>query len=349
MSDFGYVNARLRALRSKRLRAADFEAALGIDEIGALGDWMSSGPYAAALGKASETAEGLKAVDGAISERLRETLASCVKMVSTDPDSTLRVYLARNDFENVKVVARTVINGTGYAGARAALVPLAPLDAGALERLCECENLGDVARALMTWGHPAGRVLGRFLRDSQDPPALDELDRALERGYLAYALESVDEEVADEEAELLQEALRDEVDQANLRTAMKVAYAGGGSLPADPLPHGRLKRAYLERIAACRSLPETLDLVGKTVFRKAVDGAAAAAAQAGDLGGLERCLERARLARLARGGVLDPTGFGFTLRFLAETRLEAQNLRLIARAAAGLIPPDTVQEAMIYV
>jgi vacuolar-type H+-ATPase subunit C/Vma6 len=102
-------------------------------------------------------------------------------------------------------------------------------------------------------------------------------------------------------------------------------------------------------------MTESSDLLGvlpwlrKTVFRKGVDDGGAEAASHNDLGGLERAMERVRLLRLARRGIEDPIGIGFTLRFLTEAQIEAQNLRLIARSSAGLIPIEAVKESMIHV
>lgn len=350
MSDFGYVNARLRSMRAKRLAPSEFDTLLGFEQIREFGDWLSSGPYGEAYGKVVEHSEGLKAADAAISERLRDVLASCIKMVSIDADSPLGLYLARTDYENIKAVVRAVLNGTSFEDAKPALVPLPPLEFTALERLCEAEDLQGVGRLLMTWGHPAGKVISRFLRLESDPQnhKLDELDRALEESYFAEAIKALDEE-EDEENEPLREAIQDEADLANLRAAFKAAYSGGGELPSKPFPQGRAKRPILEEIAGCRNLSEAVEHLEQTVFRRALLDGAETAARENDLGGLERQLEHVRLTRLARGGITDPTGIGFTLLFLAETFLEAQNLRLVARVSAGIIPAATAQEVMIRV
>ena len=350
MSDFGYVNARLRSIRAKRLAPSEFDTLLGFEQIREFGDWLSSGPYSEAYGKVAETSEGLKAADAAISERLRSILERCVRMVSIDTDSPLGLYLARTDYDNIKVVIRTVLNGTGFEEAKPALVPLPPLDFATLERLCEAEDIQGVARLLMTLGHPAGKVVSRFLRDEPDgqSPRLDILDRALEECYFAETIKVLDEE-ENEENEPLRAAIQDEADLANLRAAFKVAYSGGGELPSKPFSQARTKRPLLEQVAACRNLTEAIEYLEQTVYRRALDGGVDESARANDLGGLERHLEHIRLTRLARGGVTDPTGIGFTLLFLAEAFLEAQNLRLVARVSAGIIPAATAQEAMIRV
>lgn len=350
MSDFGYVNARLRSLRAQRLAPSEFDTLLGFEQIREFGDWLSSGPYGEAYGKVVEHSEGLKAADAAISERLRSILEACIKMVSIDAESPLGLYLARTDYENIKVAVRAVLNGTGFEEAKPAFVPLPPLDFAALERLCEAEDLQGVARLLMTWGHPAGKVVSRFLRLEGDPEhhRLDALDRALEDCYFAEAIKSLDEE-EDEENEPLRDAIQDEADLANLRAALKVAYSGGGEIPSKPFPQGRVKRHLLDQIAECRNLSDAVELLEQTVYRRALLEGAGDSAKANDLGGLERHLEHVRLTRLARGGITDPTGIGFTLLFLAEAFLEAQNLRLVARVSAGIIPATTAQEVMIHV
>ncbi len=351
MSDFGYINARLRSIRTKRISPKQFETILGFRDPQELVDWMSSSSYAEALEQSATGLDGLKAIDAAISAKIREILQRCVRMVKTDGDSELAVYLARTDFENVKAIARAIRSGKGYESAASALIPMPTLPEERLKALCELSSLSDLARQLMVWAHPAGSALSRFLRAQPNEAEIDfiEMDRALENAYFANALALLEEMGESEDSLPLLEALRDEVDLANLRTALKVAYAGGGPYPQTPLPNGRLKKRFLEEVAQCRSLEEALEFLPKTVFRKALDFGADKAAAEGDLGRLERCLEKARVVRCAKGGIIDPTGLGFTLSFLVGAQLEAQNLRLAARAVAGLIPVDMAEEAMIYV
>lgn len=349
MSDFGFVNARLRAMRSERVPPQQLENLLGMQKLGDLSDWMSSSVYGAAYGKALDHDQGLKAVDRAVSEKFRETLSRCVAMLVTERGSPLGLYLSRFGYENVKVAVRAVHQGTGYEGAAPALVPISPLDEGFLRQLCEVPDLDSVAALLMTVGHPAGPTLRRFLQETgNEEPDFSAMDRALERTYTSTSLTALQEEES-EELEPLREALQDEVDLANLRTALKVAHGGGGPLPYSPMPYGRLKEAFLARISESNSLATAVPHLQQTVFRKALSTGAEEAGQAGNLGSLERTLERIRFQRLARRAIEDPTGLGFTLRFLVEAQSEAQNLRLIARSVAGLIPSETAREAMILV
>lgn len=350
MSDFGYVNARLRSMRAKRIPPKQYETLAGFTRIEELGDWLATGPYATAYGRAVERYTGLKAVDRAISERLHDILSHCVRMVQVDRGSPLAVYLSRIDYENLKVVARAVVAGEGYDHAAPGLVSVPPLDEAALRELCEREDLQGVASLLMTWGHPAGPAVARFLRSEPtgEAPRLDRLDRALESTYFTQGMKVLLEN-EEEGNEALVDALRDEIDLDNLRAALKTAFGGGGELADPPLTYGRLQPAFLQKIASCRDLPDALEHVRATVYHQALSQGAAEAAREGDLGSLERTFERIRLQRLSRNAVTHPIGMGFTIRFLAETMLEAQNLRLAARAAAGLIPAQAAQEAMIRV
>jgi V/A-type H+-transporting ATPase subunit C len=350
MSDFGFVNARLRAMRSERISSQQLDNLLGFDQLEDFSDWMASGVYGAAYGQATDQYEGLRAIDHAISEKLRNTLSRCVSMVSCEMSSPLAIYLDRIGFENVKVAVRAVLSGDGYEGAAPALVPIPPLDEGFLRRACDLEDLPSLVGMLMSVGHRAGPALRRFLNNEcpdSSNPELDALDRAMERAYHRNALSQLQDD--SEDAEPLYQALQDEVDLANLRTALKVAYAGGGEFPHQVLPHGRLKEAFLNKMTESSDLLGVLPWLRKTVFRKGVDDGGAEAASHNDLGGLERAMERVRLLRLARRGIEDPIGIGFTLRFLTEAQIEAQNLRLIARSSAGLIPIEAVKESMIHV
>lgn len=345
MSDLEYVNARLRAMRAKLLKSSQYETLLGLDNLEAFEAWLGSSSYGSPV-QGSE-ARGLNGVDQTISAELERRLGKCRRMVKTGGESPLSVFLQRTDAENIKTAVRAISHGIGYEGAEPALVPLPPLDRSACEELCSQATIEGAASLLMTWGHPLGAPLSRFFREAGDNPDLTRMDQALDRAYYQRAFHLLEEE-SESEREPLEDALRDEIDLANLRMALKVAYSGGGDLPQESISGGRLRAAFLEKMARSPNLATAASLLGQTVFRRVL-AEAEAAAKDNDLGATEQVLRAESLRRMGRKSLEDPTGIGFTLKVLAEIFLEAQNLRLAARAAAGLIPTETAREAMIYV
>jgi vacuolar-type H+-ATPase subunit C/Vma6 len=185
------------------------------------------------------------------------------------------------------------------------------------------------------------------IREHAADPDLTALDRALDQAYYSRVL-TVLEEDFDEEGQAVIEALKDDIDLANLRMALKAAYSGGSPLPSKPLARGRLQVEKLTKVASCGSLAEAVGQLEGTAYKTAHREGVLEAAQANDLGGVERALQRVRVKRLVTRSLEDPVGIGFTVRYLNELDLEAQSLRLVARAAAGLIPVRVAEEALIH-
>lgn len=348
MSDYGYVNARLRSMRSRRLPAKRIDELLELPNLKALGEELGSTPYGEALARASGEKVGLPAVDQAISDVLRDVLGKCVRMTSDERGSALGLFLARANVQNLKVVLRAVRDKSGFDAVEPALVPLPPLDRKALSELCAQDDELAVAALLMTWGLPAGGALARVIQKSPSGVELEKLEHALDEAYFAHCVKLIENE-DEEEDEGVIDALRIEVDLANLRGALKVASTGGGPLHSEPFKGGRVSRTLLERIASAAGLVEAANLIGQTPFRAARDLGLAAAAEAGDLGKVERILQRTRFRMLARGGKEDPLDVRFTLSFVAEAEAEAQNLRVVARKVAGLVAGPAAQEALFHV
>lgn len=350
MSQFGYVNARLRAMRSDFLSRDVLEELLELHSLKEFSDWMVSGAYGPAFGKAPDHDHGIATVDWVISERLRDTLARCIRMVSIDRESPLSVYLTWVGYENVKVLARSILPGVCCSNTNPALVHIPPFDTRLVEQLCGATDLEGLATLLMTAGHPSGVALRRFLREeakTPEAPRLDYLDRAMERAYLESALAHC--QGRGPYLRPLRRAIKDEIDLSNLRSALKVTYSGGGPFPHRPLQGGRIGKRVLEDISSASSLEAALPLLKRTVFRKALGQGARRAARANNPGNLERTLERVRYQRMSQDAIEDPTGLGFTLHFLTEVWTEAQNLRLVARAVSGLISVQAAKEAMVLV
>lgn len=349
MSDLGYVNARLRARRARRLRSRQLEALSTSADLETLCGGLSGTPYAEALTEA-QAGISLPTVDRAISSVLQARIDHLVRLLGKDEDTLpFALYLSRIHVQNLKVVLRAVRSGGGFEEAWPALVPLSPLDRPALEELCQQEDALGVARELMTWGLALGQTLAKAIRTHADNLSLVHLDHALDEAYYARTLTTLLQDDMDGDGLAMIDALRDEIDLFNLRSALKVAFAGGGEFPGEAVPRGRLSDELLKRISSCGSLVEAVPQLDKTVYHAALEAGAGEAAARGDLGRIERLLETVRIRRIANRAAGDPLGLGSALRFLAEIDLEAQNLRLAARASAGLFPSAVAQEAMIHV
>ncbi len=349
MSDLGYVNARLRAQRARRLADRQLEALSTSADLEALCGGLSGTPYGEALSE-SQAGTNLPAVDRAISSVLQARIDHVIRLLGKEEETLpFTLYLSRVHVQNLKVVLRAVQSGAGFEAAWPALVPLSPLDRPALEELCSQEDLLGVARELMTWGVALGQTLAKAIRQHADGDSLVHLDRALDEAYFAKTLHALLQDDVDSDGQSMIDALKDEIDLFNLRSALKVSLGGGGEFPGDPIPHGRIPDDVLKRISTSGSLGEAVTLLDRTVYHQALEEGISEAAGRGDLGRIERILESLRLRRLSSRAAGDPLGLGFALRFLAEIDLEAQNLRLAARASAGLIPASVAQEAMIHV
>ena len=345
--DFGYGNTRLHARRSALLRGADYERLIGRDVDGLLGA-LATTAYAADA-EASRAPDGLRRLHDAIRMHLSRSLEEMRSFYAGRARELVDVLLARFDLHNVIAVLRA--HAGTHRPAEEALPAL--IDMGWL--------VDPLAHEILREGELAGAVdlLARSTPDREQAGALRAAFAEYERTEDLAALEHA---VAGDHAARAVAALsgcgpdartllrftRREIDERNLLIALRLRDAPAPGARADDtlLAGGSIP---LARFAAALHAPApaavaALGRLGEGSWQAPLHQWATS----GDLLGLERELQRRRVAAAAALFVAgDPLSIDVPIAFAAAKRSEARNLRLLGEASARGIHPDTVRRELL--
>ncbi len=319
--DFGYLNARIRARRSRLLSEGFFREALSLnfaELVKALGESI----YGPDL-----TGESVGDVDRAVALHLSRTVADLPRLVSGNAREAVSLLLLRTDLANVKAILRGKSLGwsadeiTGHLGG-------GTLPQGLVRAMAEASDAASVAQVLSLLEHPLTQVLREASKATREPLDVEAL---LDRAFYREALRRVEE--LDHPS--LVNFIRCEIDALNLATGVKLSAIGfEGSSDRFFVQGGRnVGLSLFDRLAG-GDLAALLELN---------DTAFARVAEARDLAALERGLRCILLAK-AGEGAKDVLGPGLANDYIRRKEWEACRIRLLARRAYYNLPPASVEQ-----
>lgn len=331
-SDYGYINARTRGMRSKLLGSDFYREALDATDFRAFSALLAQSPYMSDLEESESRHKGLAAVDDAVARNVYRTTRSLLGFSDGVPHELIALMLMRYDLANIKAIARGKHAERELEDIRSALFPAGELKPAVLEEAALAADMVASAQLLAFTGNEIASAFHRAARAYQSDDDLYALELKLDKAYFRTLL---DRAAALGASAPFKRHLEREVDAANLRTALKLR---GTGVDSDLfVPGGReVGSALFDAILADADAGALQGLAG-TSFEGVIGSA--------DLGAAEDVI-RDVLDASARRLATDPFGPGIVLSYLRQKEEEAARLRLLARGKFYKVPRGTLAKEM---
>ncbi len=353
MSDYDYLNARIRGMSTLLLGREFYERALNAATEAALADALLATPYAEDVQRALAAHGGAvdaNAVEAALSANVRATFAKILAIAPPEPRRLIALLLNKWDVANVLALLRGKLSGAGPRELFAAVLPIGELDEIQLGELSAEIDVVNLADALPTWKHAFAFALRRAIRECRDQDDMTALESALYRGYFQWALAQLRED--DPPQELLRENLCRQIDLANVRALLSFIRSrerGSAASAVEPITRGKLSARALAELGACDTLVAAFEMLGGTYFAPGIERGILAYGQSQSLAVMEQFLESVVIAHGCRLFRLDVLSAAVPLGFLWRKYSELANLRLLARGIRYRMPANAIREGMILV
>lgn len=343
MPDFPYINARVRAMRSRLLDAGRMEELLGLPTLDAFLQSLGSTPYSREVQEAlSRTHDGVRAVDEALARNFYLTTSRILSFADGKPRELIELALMRWDLINIRIILRAKHAGRRNDDILTNLIPAGRLNEAALKEIAAQADVAGVAGALGGLDHPLAAPLAEGLGAYRESSDLLALELRLDRFYVAYALRVAPGRGHDEQ--VVRGLLQYQLDATNVKTAVKLQQVE--SIPREEklkffIPGGRLTEYAFLELADRPTAEQGLRAVRVLGFpvKVALD----------DLAAFERDIDVTMLRAQIDLYLQDPLGIDVVIAYLAMKYNEVVNLRLIARGKALGIPRDRVRKEMAVV
>src|SRR5690606_8567880 len=331
-SDYGYINARVRGMKSKLLGPAFFQAALDNSDFRAFISSLSQSPYMREVEEAQARLSGLAVVDSAVARNFYGTARSLLGFSSGKPNELIATLLMRYDLANGKTIARGKHAGKDLDEIRGSLFPAGEFKPVLLEEAASAADMAAAAQVLAFARSPIGSAFLKAARRYQADQDLYALELFLDKAYYKAVLGRAADAGAPAD---FQRHLQREVDATNLLTALKLR---GRGVDHDLfVPGGK-------EIARAQSRAIMLDTEGAALQGLAGSSCAGVVGTT-DLSAAEGVI-RGVLDSSAKRLADDPLDIGVVVDFLRRKEAEAAKIRLLARGKFYGVPRATLEKEL---
>jgi V/A-type H+-transporting ATPase subunit C len=330
-------------MRSRLLTSAQLEELLAMPTPASLLQALTSTPYGSDLQEALVRYEGIRAIDEALARNFQRTTRTILQFADGRPRTLIEVLLLRWDLANLRAIVRGKHAMRSGDDVVQVLLPAGMLGEVVLKEMASQPDMRGLAGTLDAVGHPFAQPLSQGVAEYMDTKDLAALELHLDRAYIEEGLLHAGGK--DQDAGVLRDIIRFEIDAANVKTALKLSRAGdlenaqriryfipGGSSVDEGLflalssQHSQTQAWDTLRIRhfPVRELPT-------------------------DLVTFERQLDFSMARNLAGHYRGNPLGLDVVVGYMAMKAAEIANLRLIARGKFLGLPREMVRKEMLLV
>lgn len=335
-ADFGYINARVRGLKSRLLGGEFYAQAMGDSDFAAFQATLAQTDYMAELEEAQSRETGLVAVDQALARNFWRITRSLLNFTDGWPHELVALLLLKYDLANVKSIVRAKHAGRSADDAREALLPAGRLKPAVLEQMAQAADVAGVAQVLGASGHPLADAVRRAARRYTDDSDLFGFELALDRAYTRTLVEQAKKLPVPKS---FSDFVRLQADATNIRTALKLR---GRTVPEADLFVDSGRGAGFSRA----QFDALINDGGDQGLAQLSEGPFKAVAETDSLGAAESVVREVlddRVRRLAAG---DPLGPFVVLDYLRRKEREAARLRLLARGKFYSVPRAQLEKEL---
>ena len=346
--DYGYINARIRAMRSFLLKEEDYLEALREKTPDEFNSFLSSrASYAQDFQESLITQSVSSLGDEALKLNLCRIFKKMLRFSEGEPQKLMLILLGWWDIYNLKTIIRGILGFKDKTEIIQALIPAGRWDLEFLKQLAGSKDLKALANNLVMRGEDGfEKELACLIRGYSEDPSLEILENSLQEIYFKRAQESLSK--GNRNARIIWDYLILKIDFLNISSVLKNI----PDLHSEGLkfiPFGALSDAFLKDLMSLKSITDALQRFTHSCYPWLASEGLDLYKRTLRLSSLERLLEK-KLFSFAydlyvRG---DPLSMSIPLAFINFKENEISNLRLIGKAIHFKLPQDLLKEELVY-
>ena len=348
--DYGYANARIRAMKSRLLNGRAYDELLAATRLDDMLEVLAGTAYKAEIEAALVKYGGMQCVTEALRRNVAHTIGKIKTFFDGRPRERVARLLTRWDLFNLITMLRGQARGIAADDILDTLVPAGELTEVELRELAQQPNMRATADVMLAWHLPYAKPLARALATFGAADVL-HLETRLYQWHYHEALAGLSNDANDT---LLREMLHAEIDVANLATLLRLCrlrdhatqlQARYGVPDATPLliSDGGLPRWMLEELSTATNVAALVRGLSGTPYAACLADRLETYRQSGDLTALLRGLEEF----LVRKGVgmlhRDPLSIAIPIGYFSAKMNEVANVRLIAQGKVLGLDRDVIE------
>jgi V/A-type H+-transporting ATPase subunit C len=347
--DYGYVNARIRGMKSHLLDRHALENLIFQPDMESLIADLEKTPYRNDIIAAKVQYSDVLCIEYALRKNFTHTFRKILKFVKdSEAERYIRIFLHRWDVQNITTILRGKNIHVTNEEILDCLVPAGELDEATLTELIKQPDVRAVIDMLATWEIVYARPLTEHYKEFADSGDLAILECALDRYYYENALETV--RTRSYNNTLIRDILGTEIDVVNIKTILRMIrdhvsedvvldflIEGGKELGIEDLKH----------LLTLHSVNEVVRALEPTSYRFLAD--IPETVVMGKISVLEKQLEKYLIRKGVDAFFSDPLSVASVIGYFWAKYNEITNIRIISRCKTADFPLDQLKEELIYV
>jgi V/A-type H+-transporting ATPase subunit C len=345
-----YVNARIKAMKSRLLEPAVLENLIHKPDIESIITELRTTAYKEEIEKASIQYSGIMCVEVALRKDFTSSYRKIFRFMRGDESETyIKILLGRWDVQNIKTILRGKNIHIPSAEIHECLIPAGELDDTTMIELVKQPDVKAVIDLLATWGISYAKPLTRNFKEYAEKRDLAILEYAIDRFYYKNALNAVKGGSYDDI--LVREMIMAEIDVTNIKNVFRML--------RDKTDVEEAKN-YLIDEGISLDMEKLLTMVRTGTFAGAIklletspyaflSKVPEEVIKAQKISVLEKELEKFLIKRGISRFLGDPLSIAIPIGYIWAKYNEITNIRIIARWKTADIPEKELREELIYV
>lgn len=351
MVEYAYVNARIRAMKSRLLDRSFLEHLINKPDIDSITADLEKTSYREELERAGVQFSGITRIEVALRRDLIRAYRAILGYIrGGETENLLTLILQRWDVQNIKTILRGKKIQAPATEIFDCLIPAGELGESALTELVKQPDVKAVIDLLATWGVSYARPLTRNFKEFSETRDMLVLEYAIDTFYFENALSTLKSRDT-EDNRIIRDMLITEIDVNNLRTVLRVIrdrmdrdeakrffMKGSPELDIETL-YSMLKAGTIE--GALKHLDQTSYRFLSQIPQEYV--------AAEKISAFEKELDKHLVKKGISQFLGDPLSIAIPLGYIWAKYAEVTNIRIIARCKLAAVPEKELREALIDV
>jgi len=350
MSEYDYLNARIKGMHSNLLTRDFYEQILASQGTAPLVDALLSSSYSPHIREALERDRSVSGIEWGLRRNLFETFEKVRSLAPPKPRQLLSIQFRMWDTQNIIAIIRGKAAELLPEEILTSVFPAGELGDVELEELAGEDNIKNVIDALTAWDFPFVFELRDVVQKHSDQLNCAWMEPKFMQIFFAWALKSLTDE--DEDNDLMRNHIKNQIDLVNVKNVLwtvSQTQAGHRPNPVEPIRGGRINARMLSRIENSSSLEMSFEILAETYFSHAIDRGILAFGESRRLAVMERFLDTEVLEAGCKMFRADPLGIGVPMGYIWRKYNEFINLRILLRDNSFSKPAPAIREELFFV
>jgi V/A-type H+-transporting ATPase subunit C len=348
--DYGYTNARVRAMKSHLFDRPFYEKLLDMDDVSSVISALESTVYKKDIDEAMLKYRDVRGMDEAFRRNVASTFAKIIGLVEGEARELVVILLSRWDVHNIKTILRGKNIGASEEDILESLIPGGQFQEALLRELVKAIDIKACLNLLRVWDSPFARPLtanfSKFVKSNR----LIDLEVALDRFYFEYALSKLQKN--DLHTSLVREITRREIDFTNIMTLFRAIKEDLNREVIEDLfvkDGKQIDGKVFTALAQQKTVEDVVYKLEGTPYKAVLDEGLKKYLEIGAVSILERNLEQMMVRKGVSLFKADPLSMATIIGYLTAKYNEVVNLRIIVRGKSVGMPENRLREALVLV